>query len=92
MPWSITDTEAEGTAGIPAAAMVKYYDFRRTVRDGKHPKDAADYVGDLHYERISGDRYTIRLNQEHRVFFDVSDGNKTVYVRKIGTHDYKKWG
>ncbi len=92
MPWNLSDTDAEGTEGIPGAAMSKYYEFRRTVRDGKHPKDAADYVGDLHYEKISGARYTIRLSQEHRVFFDVSDHNQVVYVKKIGTHDYNKWG
>ena len=91
MPWDLTDTAAEGTDGIPAAAMVKYYDFRRTVRSGTHPKNAAD-ASDMNYERISGNRHTIRLNQEHRVFFDVSDGNKMVYVVKIGTHDYHKWG
>lgn len=90
--WNLNDTDAEGTEGIPPAAMTKYYDFRRTVRAGTHPREAADAAGDMNYERLSGSRYSIRLNQEHRVFFDVSDGNHTVYVKKIGTHDYNRWG
>ncbi|MEO7091794.1 MAG: hypothetical protein ABI175_01005 [Polyangiales bacterium] len=91
MPWNLTDTDAEGTDAIPPAAMTKYYDFRRTVRSGTHPKEAAAN-SDMNYEKTSGDRHTIRLNQEHRVFFDVSESNKTVYVKKIGTHNYDKWG
>ncbi|HGU0827223.1 TPA: hypothetical protein ACM6YF_004410, partial [Escherichia coli] len=53
---------------VPRAGMRKYYEWRRLIRDeGRTPKDAAEIVGDLHYERLKGgaeDFYSIRLTQK----------------------------
>lgn len=85
--WSFNDENATGTSGIPRAAMVHYYSWRRQIRDfNKAPNstDALDW--DAHFERV-GDHYTIRLNQEHRVHFYCDFQQKTVTVIQIGRHD-----
>ncbi|HCP5927994.1 TPA: type II toxin-antitoxin system YoeB family toxin [Escherichia coli] len=73
---------------VPRAGMRKYYEWRRLIRDeGRTPGDAAENVGDLHYERLKGgaeDFYSIRLTQKHRVVFSVTGEVVTVYT--IGGH------
>ena len=40
---------------VPRVGMLKYYEWRRLIRDeDRTPNDAAEIVGDLHYERLKG--------------------------------------
>lgn len=87
MPWTIDDSHARGTPNLPNACGRNYYAWRRLVRDHQmHPSEAADQVGDAHYESYGGDKYTIRLSQGHRVYFLVDEGEEHVTVVKVGTH------
>ncbi len=75
---------------VPASSMRKYHDWRLAVEHkNQHPKVAAEEVGDLHYEQLSGKlkgEYTVRLSQEHRVAFTIDDTTKVVAVFRIGGH------
>lgn len=89
MPWTIDDTTATATPNLPRTCARTYYAWRRDIRDnGNSPKDAAEAVGDAHYEKYQGggSRYTIRLSQRHRVWFNVDEVSESVVVRKVGTH------
>lgn len=85
--WTFNMNNAPGTAGIAAAAMRHFYQWRRNIRDeNMDPETAADW--DANFERIgNGDYHTIRLNQEHRVHFRVDWGNEVVTLLKVGGHD-----
>ncbi|TGB80782.1 type II toxin-antitoxin system YoeB family toxin [Escherichia sp. E4702] len=72
---------------VPQAAMRKYYEWRRLVRDyGHDPKTAAKSVSDANCEKLHGftDTYSFRLTQEHRVVF-VKRGND-ITVLSVGGH------
>ncbi|MDH5231045.1 MAG: hypothetical protein OEZ58_02255 [Gammaproteobacteria bacterium] len=86
MAWTFDDTGAK-TNVIPAAAGAKYYAFRRLIRDnGHHPKTAAEQLGDSNYEDLGGNKYSIRLSQEHRVYFTLDQTALTVTVSEVGKH------
>lgn len=75
---------------VPAAGMRQYYEWRRALMAGHHPKSAADLTGDTHFEHLRGaqkDQCSIRLSQEHRVFFQIDERHRIVTVRKIGGHE-----
>ncbi|HCM9089386.1 TPA: type II toxin-antitoxin system YoeB family toxin [Enterobacter kobei] len=70
---------------VPHAAMRKYYEWRRKVRDfGHDPKTAANSVCDANPEKLHGDTYSFRLTQEHRVVYTKTGCNITVH--SIGGH------
>ncbi|PLR40820.1 hypothetical protein CYR55_05955 [Chimaeribacter californicus] len=70
---------------VHPAGMKKYYEWRRLIRDrGMSPSDSAKKVGDLHYEKLTGNKCSIRLTQGDRVLFSVQGHNVTVYG--IGGH------
>lgn len=70
---------------VPEAAMRKYYEWRRMVRDmGHDPKTAANYVCDGNPEKLHGDTYSFRLTQEHRVVYTKVGNNITVH--SVGGH------
>ena len=85
MPWTIDDQNAR-TENIAVAHQRKYDEWNQAVAGGTHPKDAAEGARCEPYENYSGDRYTIRLSKEHRVYFRVDDTGQTVTVDKIGSH------
>jgi hypothetical protein len=87
MAWTLEDSRAQTTENLPAACGRTYYAWRRAINEnGQHPRDAAESVGDCHYENLGANRYSIRLSQAHRVFFVVDEGNEEVRVKKVGTH------
>lgn len=70
---------------VPPAAMRKYYEWRRRVRDHGHdPRTAANAVSDANFESFHSDCYSFRLTQEHRVVFTKRGNNITVH--SIGGH------
>jgi Txe/YoeB family toxin of Txe-Axe toxin-antitoxin module len=70
---------------VPPAAMRKYYEWRRLVRDyGRDPKTAANSVSDANCEKLHGDTYSFRLTQEHRVVFTKQGSDITVH--SVGGH------
>ena len=75
---------------VEAASMSKYHQWKRKINDlGMYPKVAAEAVGDMHYEQLSGKNkgeYTVRLSQQHRVAFTRNDRTKVVTVFQIGGH------
>ncbi len=80
--YTVNDSNAEENTMKPAQET-KYKSWKKLILAGSHPKEAAEEIGDSHYETVSGG-YTIRLSQEHRVFFTIS-GN-AVTVKQIGGH------
>ena len=87
--WTFDDSRAVGTPHLPSAAMRKYYDWRRLIRDSNiAPKPAAEQVGDLNYKSLVGapNQFEIRLNQHHRATFSVDGSTETVTVYQIGGH------
>ncbi|KAI1169833.1 hypothetical protein F4777DRAFT_571667 [Nemania sp. FL0916] len=67
----------------------KYTDFQNVVRGQRfHPSEAANIIGDMHFERLNGPRaeYTVRLSQKHRVAFTIDQDTRTVHVFQIGGH------
>jgi Txe/YoeB family toxin of Txe-Axe toxin-antitoxin module len=70
---------------VPVAAMRKYYEWRRLVRDyGHDPITAANTVSDANPERLQGDTFSFRLTQEHRVVYTKQGNNITVLT--VGGH------
>lgn len=58
---------------VPHAAMRKYYEWRRKVRDfGHDPKTAANSVCDANPEKLHGDTYSFRLTQNIALFIQKS--------------------
>lgn len=81
MAWTIDDSQPrilynkDKHVAVTASAMSKYHEWRREIVRGTDPKNAADKVGDMHYEQLGGKHkgiYTIRLSQEHRVAFTIN--------------------
>jgi hypothetical protein len=77
--------------------MRNYYEWRRYIHEySMHPSRAAEHVPyDLRYEKLNGKTnrpyYSIRLNGEHRVWFQlVEEPYYAVVVLKIGEHNEKK--
>lgn len=70
---------------VHPAAMRKYYEWRRLVRDyGHDPKSAANTVSDAKPEKLQGDTFSFRLTQEHRVVYTKLGNNITVH--SVGGH------
>lgn len=70
---------------VPPAAMRKYFKWRHRVTTyGHHPKTAAEYIGDANFEKLTGDTFSFRLTQEHRVVLSIKGIN--VIVHSIGGH------
>lgn len=70
---------------VHPAGMKKYYEWRRLIRDrGVSPSDSAEKVGGLYFKRLTGNQYSIRLTQGHRVLFSINGHNVTVLG--IGGH------
>ena len=93
MPYSFDDSkprkkyEQNNHRQVPPVGMRKYNDWRRQiVEKGLGPKEAAENVGDCHYEEINKSLglYSIRLTQAHRVLFQVK-GNEII-INGIGGH------
>lgn len=95
MAWTIDDSQPrilynkDKHVAVTASAMSKYHEWCREIVRGTDPKNAADKVGDMHYEQLSGKNkgiYTIRLSQEHRVAFTINSTLQQVKVISIGGH------
>lgn len=70
---------------VPAAAMNKYYQWRRFVNEeGLDPKTAAKKVSDANPEKLHDGTFSFRLSQEHRVIY--SQSGDTVTVHSVGGH------
>ncbi|MGN5106824.1 hypothetical protein ACTG18_00250 [Aeromonas hydrophila] len=60
MAWTIDDSQPrilynkDKHVAVTASAMSKYHEWRREIVRGTDPKNAADKVGDMHYEQLSG--------------------------------------
>ena len=95
MAWTIDDSQPrilynkDKHVAVTASAMSKYHEWRREIVRGTDPKNAADKVGDMHYEQLGGKHkgiYTIRLSQEHRVAFTINSTQQQVSVISLGGH------
>lgn len=93
--WTINDDkprrifEGDKHTPVPAAGMRKYYEWRRLIHaEHRHPKDAAERVGDLNYKKLSGamNQHEIRLTQGHRATFTINNERQHVEVLRIGGH------
>jgi Txe/YoeB family toxin of Txe-Axe toxin-antitoxin module len=80
--FTVNDSKAEENT-MQSAQDTKYKQWKKLILAGAHPKEAAEQIGDSHYETVTGG-YTIRLSQEHRVFFTIS--GSAVTVKQIGGH------
>jgi plasmid maintenance system killer protein len=76
---------------VNPAGMRKYFEWRRLIRDGDSPQDAARAVGDTHYEQLKGKTYetyslySIRLSQSDRVTF-IYPSSSRIKIVGIGGH------
>ncbi|MBY0446528.1 MAG: hypothetical protein K2Q15_15135 [Burkholderiales bacterium] len=75
---------------VPPAGMRKFHEWRRLILTGLHPSKAAEAIGDCHYEKIRQkdgiNLFSIRLTQEHRVYFRLNDTSRIIEVMSIGGH------
>lgn len=100
MKWKINNANASYDGALSAAAKAKFNSWAGKIdNDSKHPKTAAEEVGDMHYEQLSGQlkgQYTVRVDGANRIAFTiVTSGPKkdlvsTVEVFQIGGHYPKK--
>lgn len=95
MGWTVDDSnqrilyEKGKHVDVPPAAMAKYYAWRDAIKNGNHPRNAADKAGDMNYEELLGiykGIFTIRLAQGHRVAFEIYDTLQQVRIISIGGH------
>jgi Txe/YoeB family toxin of Txe-Axe toxin-antitoxin module len=95
--WTVNDSaqrdryeRGQGRTDTPGPAMVKYHQWKNAIKNRNlHPKTAAEEVGDMHYEQLSGKlkgQYTVRISVEHRVAFTFDTDTKVVSVFLIGGH------
>ena len=95
--WTVDDSiqrarfdRGQGRTDTPGAAMLKYHEWKNAIKNkNQHPKVAAEEVGDMHYEQLSGrlkGEFTVRISREHRVAFTFDGETKVVSVFLIGGH------
>lgn len=72
-------------AGLTANAKKKYEKFKKLINDQhKHPKQAADAIGDSDYKLLKGKQYQIRLDGAERLSFFLDDKEKTATFFSFG--------
>lgn len=71
------------------ASCRKYYQVRDLVTKHRmHPKEAAEAIGDSHFERLHGHEYnSIRLDGANRLVIAINDTDRSVQVISIGTYN-----
>lgn len=100
MKWKISNARAQYEGALSEAAKAKFNSWGgKIANDSMHPKTAAEEVGDMHFEQLSGElkgQYTVRVDGANRIAFKiVTTGPKkdlvsTVDVFQIGGHYPKK--
>lgn len=73
--------------------MKNYYMWRRLIRAGNHPRDAAKLMGSKFcYKQVKQKRsiqlFSIRLSDEDRVFFMIQEKERIVKILNIGGHSF----
>ncbi|MGH7199557.1 MAG: type II toxin-antitoxin system RelE family toxin [Planctomycetaceae bacterium] len=70
------------------AAWANYHSWVGHMRQGHHPKVAAELTGDMNYEELTGAKgqYSIRLTQGDRVLFSVETKQRQVTILAVGGH------
>lgn len=97
--WSVDDSEQRNKyihkkhVPVDASAMRNYYMWRRAIRAGNHPRDAANMIGaQFCFKQVKQKKniqlFSIRLNCEHRVFFIIQEKERIVKVLNIGGHSF----
>ncbi|MFJ3372815.1 hypothetical protein [Pseudomonas sp. NPDC086251] len=97
--WTVDDSEQKNKYGsrkhipVDAASMRNYYLWRRLITSGAHPRDAAIMAGaKFCYKQVKQKKavqlFSIRLSQEHRVFFMIQEDARLVRVLNIGGHSF----
>lgn len=97
--WTIDETEPRSKyrlnkhIHVEPLAMKNYYLWRRLIRAGSHPYDAAKIIGSQFcYKQVKQKKsiqlFSIRLSYEHRVFFMVDEKERIVKILNIGGHSF----
>lgn len=78
---------------VDTASMKNYYLWRRLIVSGKHPRDAASIVGSkFNFKQVKQKRsiqlFSLRLSDEHRVYFMIQEEEHIVKVLNIGGHAF----
>lgn len=73
--------------------MSNYYRWRRLIRDGNHPRKAAEMMGSKFcYKQVKQKKsiqvFSIRLSEENRVFFMIQEKERIVKILNIGGHSF----
>ncbi|KIS41180.1 hypothetical protein [Kosakonia radicincitans] len=73
--------------------MKNYYMWRRLIRAGNHPRDAAKLTGSKFcYKQVKQKKsiqlFSIRLSDEDRVFFMIEEKERIVKILNIGGHSF----
>lgn len=73
--------------------MKNYYMWRRLIRAGNHPRDAAKLMGSKFcYKQVKQKKsiqlFSIRLSDEDRVFFMIQEKERIVKILNIGGHSF----
>lgn len=71
------------------ASCRKYYQVRDLVTKHRmHPKEAAEAIGDSHFELLHGHEYnSIRMDGANRLVIAINDTDRSVQVISIGTYN-----
>mmetsp|Transcript_14967 Transcript_14967/g.33769 ORF Transcript_14967/g.33769 Transcript_14967/m.33769 type:complete len:97 (+) Transcript_14967:68-358(+) len=71
----------------PAAVDNKNAFLNYIMSQNVHPRQAAQDLGrDYRYEHLGNNHYSIRLSQEHRMYFHVCDEARQVVINQFGGH------
>jgi hypothetical protein len=93
MAWATNTEHQQVVPGLKVAAKNTYNTWARAINGGRDPKTAAN-GWDSDYEvlksaTVKGKKLkfcSIRLTQEHRVYFVQNDADKICEIRKVGSH------
>ena len=93
MAWATNTAHQVVVSGLPTACKTTYNTWAQAINTGKDPKTAAN-TWDSDYEVLKRGtsngkqlKYcSVRLSQEHRVYFIQNDADKICDIRKVGSH------
>ena len=91
--WATNTEHQTVVTGLPEAAKKTYNAWAKLVNSNKDPKTAAagwdsDYevLKKTTVKGVNLKMCSIRLTQEHRVYFAQNDKDKVCEIRKVGSH------
>ncbi|SFT65173.1 hypothetical protein SAMN05192562_1011315 [Kosakonia arachidis] len=97
--WIIDETEPKSKyrlnkhIHIEPQHMRNYYMWRRLIRAGTHPREAAKLMGSKFcYKQVKQKKsiqlFSIRLSEDNRVFFRIQEKERIVKILNIGGHSF----